>query len=198
MIAISNYWRIGCQGFWIKYYPKRSEVWRFYSKPVGLDLYSRERGLKQAKIIFAIVFYFFIALPFYSFFFIYLYSLYRRFPHIFLHITGWTRRRRGINAAGEGGWIAGSERMNGANGAFLKWNGRLRSVAEGMDERRAMRGADADAWTNELEWSVEGRNTEWKWSSECIGKKHMPIINLFIPWLHLDWVVGQIVVILMG
>ena len=64
MIAISNSWRIGCQGFWVKYYPKRSEVWRFYSKPVGLDLYSRERGLLQAKIIFAIVFYFFIAIPF--------------------------------------------------------------------------------------------------------------------------------------
>ena len=45
MIAISNSWRIGCQGFWIKYYPKRSEVWRFYPKPVGLDLYSRECGL---------------------------------------------------------------------------------------------------------------------------------------------------------
>ena len=59
MIAISNYWRIGCQGFWVKYYPERSGGWRFYSKPVGLDLYSRERGLLQAKIIFAIVFYFF-------------------------------------------------------------------------------------------------------------------------------------------
>ena len=70
MIAISNSWRIGCQGFWIKYYPERSGGWRFYSKPVGLDLYSRERGLKQAKIIFAIVFYFFIALPFFfSFYF---------------------------------------------------------------------------------------------------------------------------------
>ena len=78
MIAISNSWRIGCQGFWVKYYPKRSEVWRFYSKPVGLDLYSRERGLKQAKIIFAIVFYFFIALPL-SFFSI-SFFLYLRFP----------------------------------------------------------------------------------------------------------------------
>ena len=67
MIAISNYWRIGCQGFWVKYYPERSGGWRFYPKPGGLDLYSRECGLWQAKIIFAIVFYFFIALPFYSF-----------------------------------------------------------------------------------------------------------------------------------
>ena len=58
MIAISNSWRIGCQGFWVKYYPERSGGWRFYPKPVGLDLYSRERGLWQAKIIFAIVFYF--------------------------------------------------------------------------------------------------------------------------------------------
>ena len=90
-----------------------------------------------------------------------------------LLLTGWTRRRREINAAGEGGKIAGGEGMNVANGAFLEWNGRLRSVAERMDERRAMRGADADVRTYELEWSVEGRNTEWKWSSERIGKKHM-------------------------
>ena len=76
MIAISNSWRIGCQGFWIKYYPKRSEVWRFYPKPVGLDLYSRERGLKQAKIIFAIVFYFLhctTAFYFFSCFFLFEY-----------------------------------------------------------------------------------------------------------------------------
>lgn len=45
MIAISNSWRIGCQGFWVKYYPERSGGWRFYPKPGGLDLYSRERGL---------------------------------------------------------------------------------------------------------------------------------------------------------
>ena len=90
-----------------------------------------------------------------------------------LLLTGWTRRRREINAAGEGGMIAGGEGMNVANGAFLEWNGRLRSVAERMDELLAMRGADADVRTNELEWSVEVRNTEWKWSSERIGKKHM-------------------------
>ena len=70
MIAISNSWRIGCQGFWVKYYPERSGGWRFYPKPGGLDLYSRECGLWQAKIIFAIFFYFFIALPFFfSFYF---------------------------------------------------------------------------------------------------------------------------------
>jgi hypothetical protein len=32
----------GCQGFSAKYYPKRSEVWRFWRKPVGLDLYCRK------------------------------------------------------------------------------------------------------------------------------------------------------------
>ena len=77
--------------------------------------------------------------------------------------------------------------MNGANGAFLEWNGRLRSVAEWMYERRAMRGADADAWTNELEWSVEGRNTEWKWMSGSICKEahanNQYIYPLTAPWL---------------
>ena len=75
MIAISNSWRIGCQGFWVKYYPERSGGWRFYPKPGGLDLYSRECGLWQAKIIFAIVFYFFIALPLFFIFYISSFSL---------------------------------------------------------------------------------------------------------------------------
>ena len=86
----------------------------------------------------------------------------------------------GVNTSQEGdkcrwwGWKdCGRWRNECSERSVLEWNGRLRSVAERMDERRAMRGADADAWTNELEWSVEGRNTEWKWSSECIGKKHM-------------------------
>ena len=80
MIAISNYWRIGCQGFWVKYYPERSGGWRFYPKPGGLDLYSRERGLWQAKIIFAIVFLFFHCTTFF-FSSIYLNFLFENFFH---------------------------------------------------------------------------------------------------------------------
>ena len=41
-----------------------------------------------------------------------------------------------------------------------------------MDELLAMRGADADVRTNELEWSVEVRNTKWKRRSERTGMKH--------------------------
>ena len=47
--------------------------WKFYPKPAGLDLYSRVGGLWQAKIIFAISFYFFIALFLYFFLDIFLF-----------------------------------------------------------------------------------------------------------------------------
>ena len=53
----------------------RSEVWRFYSKPAGLDLYSRERGLWQAKIIFAIVFYFLHCTNAFLFLFIFIFKI---------------------------------------------------------------------------------------------------------------------------
>ena len=140
MIAISNSWRIGCQGFWIKYYPKRSEVWRFYSKPVGLDLYSRERGLKQAKIIFAIVFYFFIALPL-SFFSI-SFFLYLRFPlwkFIYLRpiYTILILIYYGVNTSQEGD--------------KCRWRGRI------------------DCWQWRNEWS-ERSVPEMKWKvAECSG-----------------------------
>ena len=51
----------------------------------------------------------------------------------------------------------------------MKWK-----VAEysGMNELLTMRGADADVATNELEWSVEVRNTKRKRRSERTGKKH--------------------------
>ena len=62
MIAIIKLGWIGCQGFWVKYYPKRSEVWRFYPKPAGLDLENRVGGLVESQIIFAFIFIFYIAL----------------------------------------------------------------------------------------------------------------------------------------